>query len=168
MAKSGDRNYLLINENSLEKSVNDTFYQRRAHVSRVIVNGIVRTKTDVVKNALDSLLRSHNYGDLLIEISRFKEQLEQCKCFNEVNMHLDTMSTRPDDEGILLTVDVQEKRYLRYFLQFIKMRSRFKFQQVLMCKTKNMILDRDNIVNPFRFIAVRVSCRPEMSMETSR
>lgn len=81
------------------------------------MDGLGRTKDDIVKAQVAELFQSNNFNDLIQNAYRVKEKLESLGCFKNINIYLDT-SNGPDatPEGVEVLISNSNEMYLFFYL----------------------------------------------------
>ncbi|KAG7214024.1 hypothetical protein KM043_001394 [Ampulex compressa] len=85
----------------------------KARVDKIHVDGLMRTKDDIVKSQVKELFKAHNFQDVIMSAYKVKGKLEGLGCFKNIVIYIDT-SQGPDatPEGVEVTFTVHELRRL--------------------------------------------------------
>jgi len=83
-----------------------TIFGLKFHVSEVKVNGLGRTKDDIVCNAVKPVLRASTFGEVIKEAGVAEGRLRKLGCFNNVNVRLDSASS--SEQALKVVFDVVE------------------------------------------------------------
>ncbi|XP_012263969.2 sorting and assembly machinery component 50 homolog [Athalia rosae] len=85
----------------------------KARVDKVHVDGLIRTKDDIVKAQVTELFKAKDFQDVLVQADRVRGKLEALDCFKNIGIYIDT-SNGPDatPDGVEVTFTVREMRRL--------------------------------------------------------
>ncbi|XP_011305816.1 sorting and assembly machinery component 50 homolog isoform X2 [Fopius arisanus] len=86
---------------------------QRARVDKVHIDGLKRTKDDIIKAQINELFKAKDFYDVIENVQRVKSKLETLGCFNSIGVSIDT-SKGPDatPEGVEVTFNVKEMKRL--------------------------------------------------------
>uniref|UniRef100_A0A6M2CZL0 Putative sorting and assembly machinery component 50 ovary overexpressed n=1 Tax=Rhipicephalus microplus TaxID=6941 RepID=A0A6M2CZL0_RHIMP len=87
--------------------------QIEARVDTVFIDGVVRTKDDILKKAVNDLFNAKDFQDVILKTRYVRKQLETLGAFKQISVTIDT-SSGPDasPSGLEVTFKVQEVRRL--------------------------------------------------------
>ncbi|KAK3881476.1 hypothetical protein Pcinc_014077 [Petrolisthes cinctipes] len=85
----------------------------KARVQRVHVDGLARTKDDLVINTVRDVFTAQDFQSVILKIHEVRTRLSKLGCFKEVGVFIDTYEG-PDalDDGIEVTFEVRELNLL--------------------------------------------------------
>jgi len=78
----------------------------KAKVVAVSVDGLVRTKNDIVMDSVKDLFKVQHFEDLVLRAQDVRGKLQELGCFSNVGIHIDTSDTGARD--YVVTYNVQE------------------------------------------------------------
>jgi len=78
----------------------------QAKVVAVNVEGLNRTKNDIVMNSVKDLFNVEHFEDLVLRSQEVRGKLQELGCFSKVGIHIDTSKTGTKD--YVVTFDVEE------------------------------------------------------------
>ncbi|KYM82888.1 Sorting and assembly machinery component 50 like protein [Atta colombica] len=67
----------------------------QARVDKIHVDGLVRTKDDIIKSQVTDLFKAKNFEDVIIRAYKVREKLDALGCFRNIGIYIDT-SQGPD------------------------------------------------------------------------
>ncbi|XP_015586896.1 sorting and assembly machinery component 50 homolog isoform X2 [Cephus cinctus] len=81
----------------------------KARVDKIHVDGLIRTKDDIIKAQVSELFKAQDFQDVLARALKVRERLESLGCFKNIGVYIDT-SNGPDatPEGVEVTFTVRE------------------------------------------------------------
>ncbi|XP_028034929.1 sorting and assembly machinery component 50 homolog A [Bombyx mandarina] len=81
----------------------------RARVDRVHVDGLNRTKDDIIKNTIDDLFHATDFEDVIVRAHKVRRALDSMGCFRDIGVFID-VSSGPGStpEGLEVTFQVKE------------------------------------------------------------
>lgn len=77
-----------------------------ARVDRVHVDGLSRTKDDIIKRTINDMFLATNFEDVIVKAHNVRSKLEDLGCFREVGVFVDASSMTK--EGFEVTFNVRE------------------------------------------------------------
>ncbi|XP_013136384.1 PREDICTED: sorting and assembly machinery component 50 homolog A, partial [Papilio polytes] len=81
----------------------------RARVDRVHVDGLSRTKDDIVRSAVDDLFHATDFEDVILRAHKVRKALDATGCFREIGVYIDVSSgPGATPEGLEVTFNVKE------------------------------------------------------------
>lgn len=80
----------------------------QARVVAVNVDGLVRTKNDIVMESVKDLFQVEHFEDLVLRSQEIRGRLQELGCFSKVGIHIDTSETGAKD--YVVTFNVEELR----------------------------------------------------------
>ncbi|XP_032690267.1 sorting and assembly machinery component 50 homolog isoform X2 [Odontomachus brunneus] len=85
----------------------------KARVDKIHVDGLMRTKDDIIKSQVMDLFKAKDFQDVIIRAYKVQEKLEALGCFRRIGIHIDT-SQGPEatPDGVEVTFKVREMRRL--------------------------------------------------------
>jgi len=85
----------------------------RARVDKIHVDGLGRTKEDIIARSLEDLFTAEDFQQVVLKAHEARVRLESLGCFKRIGIFIDT-STGPNstDEGLEVTFKVEELRRL--------------------------------------------------------
>ncbi|KAL0099298.1 hypothetical protein PUN28_020102 [Cardiocondyla obscurior] len=85
----------------------------QARVDKIHVDGLGRTKDDIITSQVKDLFKARNFEDVIIYADKVKERLQELECFRNVRVFIDT-SKGPDatPNGVEVTYTVREMKRL--------------------------------------------------------
>ncbi|XP_037070529.1 sorting and assembly machinery component 50 homolog [Pollicipes pollicipes] len=94
-----------------ERSMLDHFKTIQARIDKVHVDGVGRTRDDLVQDSVQPLFEAANFEEVITRSHEVRTRLEQLGCFRSVDVFIDT-SRGPDatDKGLEVTFEVEELR----------------------------------------------------------
>lgn len=103
----------LHREDENEQTNNILLQTVQARVDKIHVDGLVRTKDDIIKSQVMDLFKASNFEDVIIRAYKVRERLDALGCFRNVGIYIDT-SHGPDatPDGVEVTFKVREMRRL--------------------------------------------------------
>ncbi|XP_043476493.1 sorting and assembly machinery component 50 homolog [Leptopilina heterotoma] len=86
----------------------------KVRVDKVHVDGLVRTKDDIVKLQVKDLFKAKNFDDVILHTYSVRKRLENLGCFKNIDTFIDT-SKGPDatPDGIEVTFTIKELGRIR-------------------------------------------------------
>ncbi|XP_076754612.1 sorting and assembly machinery component 50 homolog A [Xylocopa sonorina] len=85
----------------------------KARVDRIHVDGLIRTKDDIVKVQVTELFKAQDFYDVMLRASKVREKLQGLGCFGNVGIFIDTsQGPHATPEGVEVTFIVREMRRL--------------------------------------------------------
>ncbi|XP_078050296.1 sorting and assembly machinery component 50 homolog B isoform X2 [Augochlora pura] len=85
----------------------------KTRVDRVHIDGLKRTKDDIIKAQVIDLFRAKDFRDVIIRAHKVKGKLESLGCFRSVGVYIDTSEgPHASPEGVEITFTVHEIRRL--------------------------------------------------------
>ncbi|EEC08597.1 conserved hypothetical protein, partial [Ixodes scapularis] len=87
--------------------------QIQARVDKVFVDGVIRTKDDILKKAVNDLFLARDFQEVILKTRYVRKQLETLGAFKQISVVIDT-STGPQSSpnGLDVTFKVQEVKRL--------------------------------------------------------
>lgn len=87
--------------------------QIQARVDKVFVDGVIRTKDDILKKAVNDLFLARDFQEVILKTRYVRKQLETLGAFRQISVVIDT-STGPQSSpnGLEVTFKVQEVKRL--------------------------------------------------------
>lgn len=81
----------------------------RARVDRVHVDGLNRTKDDIIRSTVDELFHATDFEDVILRAHKVRRALDAMGCFRDIGVFID-VSSGPDatPEGLEVTFQVRE------------------------------------------------------------
>lgn len=81
----------------------------RARVDRVHVDGLNRTKDDIIRSTVDELFQASDFEDVILRAHKVRRALDAMGCFRDIGVFID-VSSGPDatPEGLEVTFQVRE------------------------------------------------------------
>ncbi|XP_076663266.1 sorting and assembly machinery component 50 homolog A isoform X2 [Andrena cerasifolii] len=105
------RDLLQKEEATAVKPVNLQFV--KARVDKVHVDGLMRTKDDIVKAQVTDLFQARDFQDVIIRAYKVKGKLESLGCFRNIGVYIDTsQGPQATPDGVEVTFTVREMRRL--------------------------------------------------------
>ncbi|XP_076642464.1 sorting and assembly machinery component 50 homolog A isoform X1 [Halictus rubicundus] len=94
-----------------EKTINIQTVKTR--VDRVHIDGLKRTKDDIIKTQVVDLFKAKDFQDVILCAHKVKGKLESLGCFRSVGVYIDTSEgPHATPEGVEVTFTVREMRRL--------------------------------------------------------
>jgi len=89
----------------------DHFKTIQARIDRIHVDGVARTKDDLVQSSIKPLFEAANFEEVITRSHEVRTRLEELGCFKRVGVFIDT-SRGPDatEKGLEVTFEVEELR----------------------------------------------------------
>ncbi|XP_053994398.1 sorting and assembly machinery component 50 homolog A isoform X1 [Hylaeus volcanicus] len=85
----------------------------KARVDRVHIDGLMRTKDDIIRAQVTDLFKAQDFQDVLLRAYKVKGKLEALGCFRSIRIYIDTsQGPRASPEGVEVTFTVHEMRRL--------------------------------------------------------
>ncbi|XP_015432212.1 PREDICTED: sorting and assembly machinery component 50 homolog A [Dufourea novaeangliae] len=98
----------ILRKNEMEGKPVDLLTMK-ARVDRIHVDGLKRTKDDIVKAQVTDLFKAKDFQDVIIRAHRVKGKLEAIGCFRNVGVYIDTSEgPHASPEGVEVTFTVHE------------------------------------------------------------
>lgn len=66
------------------------FYLSQALVDKIHVDGLVRTKDDMIKSQVTDLFKARNFEDVIIRAYKIRKKLDALGCFRNIGIYIDT------------------------------------------------------------------------------
>lgn len=105
------RDLLQKEEAAPVKPVNLQFV--KARVDKVHVDGLMRTKDDIVKAQVTDLFKARDFQDVIIRAYKVKGKLESLGCFRNIGVYIDiSQGPQATPDGVEVTFTVREMRRL--------------------------------------------------------
>lgn len=106
-----DRDFLKEEQAADVKSID--LQTVKARVDKIHIDGLIRTKDDIVKAQVTDLFKARDFQDVILRAHKVKGKLDALGCFRSIGVFIDT-SQGPDatPEGIEVTFTVREMRRL--------------------------------------------------------
>ncbi|KAL6259931.1 hypothetical protein P5V15_009841 [Pogonomyrmex californicus] len=103
----------LYREEENIQAKNIFFQTVKARVDKIHVDGLIRTKDDIIKSQVMDLFKATNFEDVIIRAYKVREKLDSLQCFKNIGIYIDT-SQGPDatPDGVEVTFMVREMRRL--------------------------------------------------------
>ncbi|KAJ8706405.1 hypothetical protein PYW08_011031 [Mythimna loreyi] len=81
----------------------------KARVDRVNVDGLKRTKDDIIRGTVNELFKAKDFEDVIVRAQKVRQALDNLGCFRNVCVYID-VSTGPDatPNGLEVTYQVRE------------------------------------------------------------
>lgn len=85
----------------------------KARVDKIHVDGLMRTKDDIIKPQVMDLFKAKNFEEVIVRASKVREKLDALGCFRQIGVYIDT-SKGPEatPDGVEVTFAVREMRRL--------------------------------------------------------
>ncbi|KAJ8916606.1 hypothetical protein NQ315_000251 [Exocentrus adspersus] len=81
----------------------------RARVDRINVDGLARTKNDIVEDCIKELFKAKDFQDVLIKAHRARVKLDELGCFKNISVFIDTSKgDKATPDGLEVTFNVKE------------------------------------------------------------
>ncbi|XP_060808973.1 sorting and assembly machinery component 50 homolog [Amyelois transitella] len=81
----------------------------RARVDRVHVDGLSRTKDDVIRSTVDELFHATDFEDVILRAHKVRRALDAMGCFRDIGVYIDVSSgPGATPEGLEVTFQVKE------------------------------------------------------------
>lgn len=81
----------------------------QARVDRIHVNGLGRTKNDIVEDAVKDLFSARDFQDVLLKAHKVRTKLDSLGCFRNIAVYIDTSKgPKATPEGLEVTFHVRE------------------------------------------------------------
>ncbi|CAG4948554.1 unnamed protein product [Parnassius apollo] len=81
----------------------------RARVDRVHVDGLNRTKDDIIRSAVDDLFHATDFEDVILRAHKVRRALDATGCFRDIGVYIDVSSgPGATPEGLEVTFQVKE------------------------------------------------------------
>ncbi|XP_026754156.2 sorting and assembly machinery component 50 homolog A [Galleria mellonella] len=81
----------------------------RARVDRVHVDGLNRTKDDIIKSTVDDLFHATDFEDVILRAHKVRRALDSMGCFRDIGVYIDVSSgPGATPEGLEVTFQVKE------------------------------------------------------------
>ncbi|XP_018571936.1 sorting and assembly machinery component 50 homolog [Anoplophora glabripennis] len=85
----------------------------RARVDKINVDGLARTKNDIVEDCIRELFRAKDFQDVLIKAHRARVKLDELGCFKNISVFIDTSKgPKATSDGLEVTFNVKEHKRL--------------------------------------------------------
>ncbi|KAJ8972153.1 hypothetical protein NQ314_000379 [Rhamnusium bicolor] len=83
----------------------------KARVDRINVDGLSRTKNDIVEDCIKELFKAKDFQDVLLKAHRARVKLDELGCFKNISIFIDTSKgTQATPEGLEVTFNVKEHK----------------------------------------------------------
>ncbi|CAH0549617.1 unnamed protein product [Brassicogethes aeneus] len=121
-AKADDRRNILGdtvenlsgNERQQDKRQEDIQWEGvRARVDKIHIDGLARTKDDIIEDCIRDLFKASDFQDVLLKAHRARLKLDELGCFKNISVYIDTSkgpNATPD--GLEVTFNVKELKRL--------------------------------------------------------
>lgn len=96
----------------------DVIETKPIKIDRVEIEGLKRTKDDIVKKATKCLFDSKTIGDVIVKAAIAKKNLMQLECFTDVSAKLDVNSVNGEDT-YYVTIKVQESNWVQGHIKLL-------------------------------------------------
>ncbi|KAL1502727.1 hypothetical protein ABEB36_007830 [Hypothenemus hampei] len=81
----------------------------QARVDRVNVDGLARTKNDIVEDCVQDLFKAHDFQDVLLKAHKAVVKLDELGCFKNIGVYIDTSKgLNATTDGLEVTFEVTE------------------------------------------------------------
>ncbi|XP_012170427.1 sorting and assembly machinery component 50 homolog isoform X3 [Bombus terrestris] len=98
-------------EKRKEKSID--LHSVKAKVDRIHVDGLRRTKDDIIKAQVTELFKAEDFYDIILRAYKVREKLQGLGCFGNIGIYIDTsQGPHATPEGVEVTFIVHEMRRL--------------------------------------------------------
>ncbi|XP_076248392.1 sorting and assembly machinery component 50 homolog B isoform X2 [Calliopsis andreniformis] len=85
----------------------------KVRVDKIHIDGLIRTKDDIVKAQVQDLFKAQDYHDVIIRAYKVKGKLESIGCFRSIGIYIDTsQGPHATPDGVEVTFTVREMRRL--------------------------------------------------------
>lgn len=85
----------------------------KTRVDKIHVDGLIRTKDDIVKAQVTDLFKAQDFYDVILRAYKVREKLQSLGCFGNVGIFIDTsQGPHATPEGVEVTFTVREMRRL--------------------------------------------------------
>lgn len=85
----------------------------RARVDKINVDGLARTKNDIVEDCIRELFKAKDFQDVLLKAHRARVKLDELGCFKNISVFIDTSKgTKATPDGLEVTFNVKEHKRL--------------------------------------------------------
>ncbi|KAK2575531.1 hypothetical protein KPH14_011251 [Odynerus spinipes] len=87
------------------------FQTIKARVDKIHVDGLDRTKDDIVKTQVAELFNAHDFQEVIVRAHKVRGKLEALECFKDIGVYID-ISEGPNatPEGVEVTFTVREMK----------------------------------------------------------
>ncbi|EZA51403.1 hypothetical protein DMN91_007374 [Ooceraea biroi] len=83
----------------------------KARVDKIHVDGLIRTKDDIIKSQVTDLFKAKNFEDVIISAYKVRERLDALECFKHVGVFIDTsQGSEATPDGVEVTFSVREMK----------------------------------------------------------
>lgn len=118
-SSTGNFPTVLNNKSRIQKEEENTQAKRivlqavKARVDKIHVDGLMRTKDDIIKPQVMDLFKATNFEDVIVRASKVREKLDALGCFRQIGIYVDT-SQGPEatPDGVEVTFKVSEMKRL--------------------------------------------------------
>ncbi|CAK9831700.1 Sorting and assembly machinery component 50 homolog [Anthophora retusa] len=102
-----------MNPSERRKKQPADFHTVKTRVDRVHVDGLIRTKDDIIKAQVTDLFKAKNFYEVILQAYKVRQKLQNLGCFGNVGIFIDTsQGPRATPEGVEVTFIVREMRRL--------------------------------------------------------
>ncbi|XP_060533139.1 sorting and assembly machinery component 50 homolog [Cylas formicarius] len=83
----------------------------KARVDRVNVDGLGRTKNDIVEDCIKDLFKAKDFQEVLLKAHKARVKLDELGCFKNIGVYIDTnKAANATADGLEVTFDVKEHK----------------------------------------------------------
>uniref|UniRef100_A0AAR5Q7D4 Bacterial surface antigen (D15) domain-containing protein n=1 Tax=Dendroctonus ponderosae TaxID=77166 RepID=A0AAR5Q7D4_DENPD len=103
-----------IKEQSYETNVKDVDLQQiQARVDKINIDGLCRTKNDIVEDCIRDLFNAKDFQQVLLKAHKARVNLDELGCFKNIGVYIDTSKgANATNDGLEVTFDVKEHKRL--------------------------------------------------------
>lgn len=105
----------------------NAFYCWQARVDKIHVDGLKRTKDDIIKSQVTDLFKAKNFEDVIVRAYKVREKLDALGCFRNVGVYIDA------SQGPEATPDGVEVGLYNYTLIRQRISNFFRFKRIAAC-----------------------------------
>ncbi|XP_066596091.1 sorting and assembly machinery component 50 homolog B [Prorops nasuta] len=108
-----NKDFKSVSKHSTMESKPLNLEEVKVRVDKVHIDGLKRTKDDIVKAQVTELFNAHDFQDVVLKAHNVRAKLEALGCFKNIGIYIDT-SQGPDatPEGVEVTFIVNEMKRL--------------------------------------------------------
>lgn len=83
----------------------------QARVDRINIDGLARTKNDIVEDCIRDLFKAKDFQDVLLKAHKARVKLDELGCFKNIGVYIDTSKgPKSTQDGLEVTFDVKEHK----------------------------------------------------------
>ncbi|XP_072379227.1 sorting and assembly machinery component 50 homolog isoform X2 [Diabrotica undecimpunctata] len=83
----------------------------KARVDKIHVDGLSRTKNDIIEDCIKELFKAKDFQDVLLKAHKARVKLDELGCFKNISVYIDTSKgSKATPDGLEVTFNVKEHK----------------------------------------------------------